>query len=107
MYVARGRLIDGVSSMEIEYDPAKRDQVFAERGLDMARCGETFDGFHLTKLDDKHSDEEERYISVGSLGSQVVIIVWTPRNDLRRIVTMWKANDKERQKFEQARTRLG
>lgn len=23
--------------MEIEYDPAKRDQVLAERGLDMAR----------------------------------------------------------------------
>lgn len=92
--------------MEIDYDPAKRDQVLAERGLDLARCGETFGGFHLTKRDDKHSDEEERFISVGTLGSEVVIIVWTPRQDLRRIVTMWKANDKECQRFEQARDRL-
>ncbi|MFM5954359.1 MAG: BrnT family toxin [Novosphingobium sp.] len=93
--------------MEIEYDPAKRDQVLAERGLDMARCGEAFDGFYLTRRDDKHSDDEERYTSLGTLDSEVVIIVWTPRDSLRRIVTMWKANEKERQKFEQARKQLG
>lgn len=61
--------------MEIEYDPAKRDQVLAERGLDMAWCGEAFGGFHLTRRDDKHSDEEDRYISVGKLDADVVIIV--------------------------------
>ncbi|MBA4162775.1 MAG: hypothetical protein C0515_11990 [Novosphingobium sp.] len=92
--------------MEIEYDPAKRDQVLAERGLDMARCDEAFGGFHLTRHDDKHSEAEDRYISVGKLDADVVIIVWTPRDTLRRIVTMWKANDNERQKFEEARGRL-
>ena len=35
--------------MEIEYDPAKRDQVLAERGFDLARCGESFEDFHLTR----------------------------------------------------------
>lgn len=93
--------------MDIEFDPAKREQVLAERGLDMARCGEAFDGFHLTRRDDKHSDDEERFTSLAALDSEVVIIVWTPRQNLRRIVTMWKANDKERQKFEQARKQLG
>ncbi len=93
--------------MEIEYDPDKRDRVLAKRSLDLARCGETFGGFHLTKRDYKHSDEEERYISVGELDEDVVIIVWTPRRDLRRIVTMWKANDRERQNFYKARSRLG
>jgi len=92
--------------MEIEYDPAKRDQVLEERGLDMARCGEAFDGFHLTRRDDKHSDEEDRFISVGKLDGDVVIMVWTPRDILRRIVTMWKANDNERKKYEEARKRL-
>ena len=46
--------------MEIEYDPAKRDQVLAERGLDMARCGEVFGNLYLTRRDDKHSDDEDR-----------------------------------------------
>ncbi len=94
----------GLRFMEISYDPAKRSRVLAERGLDMGRCG---DGLHLTKEDDKHSEEEERFISVGTLDEHVVIIVWTPRNDLRRIVTMWKANDREKQKFKEARRRFG
>ena len=93
--------------MDIEYDSAKRDQVLAERGLDMALCGKVFDGFHLTRPDDKHSDAEDRFTSVGTLGDSLVIIVWAPRKDLRRIVTMWKANDQERQKFNEARQRLG
>ena len=93
--------------MEIECDPAKRDQVLAARGLDMARCGEVFDAFHLTRQDDKHSDEESRFISVGTLGEDVVIVIWTPRTDLRRIITMWKANDREKQNFETASSRSG
>lgn len=44
--------------MEIEYDPAKRDVVLAARGLDLARCGEAFDGFHLTRHDDRYRNQE-------------------------------------------------
>ena len=73
----------------------------------MARCGEVFDAFYLTRQDDKHSDEELRYISVGKLDQYVVIVIWTPRTDLRRIVTMWKANDREKQNFEKAFRRPG
>lgn len=93
--------------MEIEFDPAKRDQVLAERGLDMARSGEVFEGFYLTRRDDKHSTDEERFISVGLLDDDVVIVPWTLREILRRIVTMWKANDRERQNYQAARERSG
>lgn len=93
--------------MEIEYDGSKRDQVLAERGLDMARASEVFDGFHLTRIDDKHSDEEQRFHSIGLLDETVVILTWTPRKNLRRIITMWKANDRERQKYHEAREREG
>ena len=93
--------------MEIECNPAKREQVLAARALDMARCGEVFDAFHLTRQDDKHSDVESRFISVGTLGQDVVIVVWTSRAGLRRIITMWKANDREKQNFEKARSASG
>ena len=85
--------------MEIEYDPAKRDVVLAARGLDMARCGEAFDSFHQTKCDDRHSELEERFLSLALLDDAVVMIAWTPRGKLRRIITMWKANDYERQSY--------
>ena len=93
--------------MEIEYDPAKRDVVLAARGLDMARCGEAFDGFHETKHDDRHSDFELRFLSLALLDKAVVIIAWTPRGEARRIITMWKANDRERQSYRIARERSG
>ena len=91
--------------MEIEFDPAKRVQVLAERGLDMARSGEVFERFYLTRRDDKHSTDEERFISVGLLDDDVVIVPWPLRGILRRIVTMWKANDRERQNYQAARER--
>lgn len=66
-----------------------------------------FDGFHLSRRDDKHSEIEERFVSVGVLGEDVVLVVWTPRPGSRRIVTMWKANDKERTAYHQQRDRHG
>jgi uncharacterized DUF497 family protein len=91
--------------MEIEFDPAKRDLVLAARGLDMARCGEAFDGFHLTRPDGGHSESEERFLSLALLDDAVVIIAWTPRGKQRRVITMWKANDRERQSYRLARER--
>ena len=73
----------------------------------MADAGELFEDFHLTRRDDKHSDEEERWISVGQLNDDVVILVWTPRGEDRRIVTMWKVNDRERNAYYQQRERSG
>jgi uncharacterized protein len=93
--------------MEIEFDPAKRDVVLAARELDMARCSEAFDEFHLTKPDERHSKSEQRFRSLALLDDTVVIIAWTPRGNLRRIVTMWKANDRERQSYRLARERSG
>jgi uncharacterized DUF497 family protein len=93
--------------MGIEYDPDKRSAILDDRGLDLADAGELFDKFHLTRRDDKHSDVEERWVSVGQLGDDVVIVVWTPRGKDRRIVTMWKANDRERKAFCRQRDRPG
>ena len=85
--------------MRIIYDPAKRDAILEERNLDIAQAGQVFAGFHLTRSDDKHSEAESRSISVGMLDEEVVILVWTTREEGRRIVTMWKANEKERSAY--------
>jgi len=94
--------------MDIEYHEAKRVLVLEDRGLDIARAGKVFEGFHLTRRDDKHSsDDEERYNSVGLLDEEVVIVTWTSRGAVRRIVTMWKANGKQRERYYQERDRSG
>lgn len=81
--------------MKVEYDEHKRIEIWRARELDLARAGEVFDQYHLTRWDEAHSEDEERFISVGLYDDRVVIVVWTLRGDTRRIITMWKANDKE------------
>lgn len=92
--------------MDIEFDEAKRRLVLDDRSLDIARSGEVFDGFYLTRRDDRHSSpQEQRFQSLGLLDDDVVIVTWTERGERRRIVTMWKANDRERGKYHQQRDR--
>ena len=89
--------------MKISYDETKRLAILADRNLDIADAAQVFSSFHLTRLDAKHSDVEDRYITVGTIGETVVLMVWTQRGEERRIVTMWKANERERVFFSNGR----
>ena len=40
--------------------------------------------------------EEDRFITVGWLDARLVVLVWTPRGEVRRIISMRKANDREK-----------
>ena len=42
---------------------------------------------------------ELRYITVGKLDGRMVVMVWTPRGEARRIVSMRKANDREQARY--------
>lgn len=82
--------------MEIEFDAAKRAKALEERGLDFARAGEVFDGRHFTGQDSRQDYAEDRFITVGLLDARLVVLVWTPRGEARRIISMRKANDREK-----------
>ncbi len=90
--------------MDIEYDPAKRDLTFDERGLDMARAAEVFADPHLTFPDIRFEYGEERFIMIGLLDERMVILAWTPRGEACRIISMRKANEREKERY---RHRLG
>lgn len=87
--------------MKITFDPAKRDKTFSERGLDFADAGEVFAGVTLDIDDDRHDYGERRVITVGHLRGRMVIVVWTPRGQVRHIISMRKANDREKTRFGQ------
>lgn len=84
--------------MRITYDENKRREVFAERGLDFNDAAALFEGFHLTRRDDRGYNEE-RFITVGELNGQVVLVVWTLRAESRRIITMWKLDHGESERY--------
>jgi uncharacterized protein len=82
--------------MQIEFDSQKRERALAERGLDFARAVEVFAGLHFTGQDERADYLEDRFITVGMLDARLVVLVWTPRGKVRRIISMRKANDREK-----------
>lgn len=81
--------------MRIEFDTDKRRRTLAERGLDMADAAEVFEGPYLTVADDRRDYGEGRFITIGFLRGRMVVLVWTARGAVRRIISMRKANDRE------------
>jgi uncharacterized protein len=88
--------------MTISFDPAKRARTLSERGLDFADAAGIFGGTVFTMLDDRFSYPEPRYITFGTLADRMVVVVWTPTDEGRRIISMRKANDREQQRYRNA-----
>ena len=92
--------------MQVSYNENKRLEVLNSRGLDFKDAAEMFEEYHLTRRDDRGYNED-RFISVGEMKGQVVLVVWTLRDESRRIITMWKASNGERERYYRHRDESG
>ncbi|MDD3381839.1 MAG: BrnT family toxin [Rugosibacter sp.] len=85
--------------MQIEFDSDKRDKTLAERGLDFARAGDVFAQAVATARDDRFAYGEDRFTTFGQLDGRLVVIAWTLRGEVRRIISMRKANEREQARY--------
>lgn len=83
----------------IEYDPAKHAATLTERGLDMARAGEVFDLPHLSFQDIRYDYGEDRWVTIGYLDDRMIVMAWTLRTGALRVISMRKANDREKARY--------
>jgi uncharacterized DUF497 family protein len=90
--------------MDISFDPDKRALTFRMRGLDFARAAEVFAGPHADALDDRFDYGEDRFITAGFLDGRFVIVVWTQRDESRRIISMRYGHAEE---YNSWRSKLG
>ena len=81
--------------MRITCDPGKRQRTLQVRSLDMRRAKEIFAGFHFTRVDNRFDYGEPRFTTVGWLDSRLVVFVWTPRGNARRIISMRHCHEHE------------
>lgn len=85
--------------MKITCDPAKRAATLAERGLDFEDAVEVFAGDTLDFPDIRRDYGELRVVTVGHLRGRMVIVVWTQRGNARHVISMRKANAREKARF--------
>ena len=70
------------------WDEAKRRATLAERGLDFADAEMVFAGRTMTLPDERRDYGEPRFVTAGWLRGRFVVVVWTSRDDGRRIILM-------------------
>jgi uncharacterized DUF497 family protein len=87
--------------MGITYDPGKREWTLEERGLDFEDAVQVFAGTAVTVEDDRRDYGEVRFQTFGVLNERVVMVVWTRRGEDRHIISMRKANERERRKYKE------
>jgi uncharacterized DUF497 family protein len=86
--------------VRLDYDEIKRAAALAHRGLDFARAGEVFAGLTFTQEDLRADYGEARFVTAGLLEGRMVVVVWTPRGNARRIISMRKANEREQARYQ-------
>lgn len=70
------------------WDDRKRELTLRERGLDFAEAHRVFAGKVFTREDTRQDYGERRLITAGYLDDRFVVLVWTPRDGGRRIISM-------------------
>jgi uncharacterized DUF497 family protein len=88
--------------VRITFDPAKRAKTVKERGLDFADAAEVFAGLHTVAQDARRDYGEPRFITAGYLHERFVVLVWTPRGNARRVISMRYGNAKEEARWREA-----
>lgn len=93
--------------MTNNWDEAKRRRTLAERGLDFADAELVFAGDFYTRRDDRRDYSEARYITAGYLKGRFPVVVWTQRQDGRRIISMRHGHAQEEKRFKASVGRSG
>lgn len=87
--------------MQFEWDEAKSEACFRNRGFDFAYVAFAFaDPDRMVRQDSRYSYGEDRYQLIGRIEGRLFVLVYTPRNDVMRIISARKANQREVKLYE-------
>ena len=87
--------------MELEWDEVKRQGALAKRQIDFADVARIDPASIRTWVDERYAYGEQRLISYGYLDDRLCTFCWTQRGTKIRIISMRKANERERKRYEQ------
>jgi len=81
--------------MEIEFDLSKDALNINKHNVSLADASKLEWEYLLAKQDDRNNYGEVRMIGFAPIGSRVYCVVYTDRDNTRRIISLRKANKRE------------
>jgi len=89
--------------MRFEWDDEKNAANIRKHKIDFADVPPVFSGPMLMELDERIDYGENRWLGIGLLKRSVVLVVFVERDgDTLHLISARKANQHEREKYEQA-----
>lgn len=88
-----------INNMLFEWDEEKANLNWRKHKIDFNDAAKVFaDENRVEWLDEYHSDDEARYITVGKV-NEILFVVYTEREDVTRLISARRANKQERRKY--------
>ncbi|WKZ46694.1 MAG: BrnT family toxin [Anaerolineales bacterium] len=95
---------------EFDWDPVKARQNLQKHGVSFERAARIFlDPFAISIFDERHSENEDRWITIGSETNEVLLVVIHTFRDVDinsaivRIISARKADREEAQQYHERR----
>lgn len=88
--------------MQFEWDEEKNKKNIRNHGIDFETAARVFaDPHRIEKYDNSHSDEEDRYITIGEINgtAYIVMVVYAERGETIRMISARKATSQERRAY--------
>jgi uncharacterized DUF497 family protein len=100
MYNSRGETM----KPEFEWDPNKAESNLRKHGVTFAEASSVFDDPQfITLIDEEHSKDEERFITIGlSDKNRLVMVAHAERENRIRIISARKATKNEEKFYQEA-----
>ena len=88
--------------MTAAFDPRKDAANVKKHGVSLAEGDGVLSDPLAVTIEDESSEEEQRFVTLGAnaFGS-LMVVVWTPRADEFRIISVRKPTRKERRSYEE------
>ena len=90
---------------DFEWNPLKSERNVQKHGVTFVEASSVFDDpVFITLLDDEHSDDEERFITIGlSTSNRLIMVAHTERENRIRVISARKATKNEEKFYQETR----
>lgn len=95
-----------MNNLKFEWDDEKEQKNISKHKIDFSTAALVFnDDYRIEMYDERHSIEEDRYITIGQLNNFtfILMVVYTERKDAVRIISARLATKKEKEMYRYGR----
>jgi uncharacterized DUF497 family protein len=85
---------------DFEWDPEKEKRNIEKHKVDFQTASRIWEGSVLERDDNRRNYSESRIEALGQVQGRLMVVIFTWRGTVRRIISARKANPREQRRFE-------